>query len=190
MDIERRVNNVVWVLLSVAVVTFMSVSVGVEAQAEPVENAESSGQFPSELEILSTIDEYIVSESHGSVRFDAERAIEDGVDSRIVEIGSQANEMMADQNSERSDRQRRDLNPGNYGRWCGKNNSGPGEPINSLDRACMGHDHCLNIKRPDCDCDREFVNKLREIRKQYSGWARTYLEAAIVVVPRWHGCKV
>lgn len=73
---------------------------------------------------------------------------------------------------------------------CGKNNSASDDPINSLNRACMGHDHCLNMKCPVCVCDREFINKLHQIRGQYPGWPRTFLEAAIVVVPRWHGRKV
>lgn len=191
---SRPTTTAIVSLLATIVTVFGFIASASEAQAEPSESValteESVTAFPDEKTIQSTLDEYLLIGLDGSKRFDTKRAAENNVDPRIVEIGEQANYLLVDYNTTKSDKQLRDLNPTNYGNWCGKNNSGPGDPINSLDRACMGHDHCLNIKRPVCDCDRGFVRKLREIRNHYSGWSRTYLEAAIVAVPLWHGCKV
>lgn len=187
-------NIVVAGLLAVIISFFGSTVFMPAAHAELSVNSaparNTTDPFPDEETIQIAFNRYLIVSLDGSKQFDTERAVTDNVDPRIIEIGEQANFLMSDQASSESDRQLRDLNPANYGRWCGKNNSGPGNPINSLDRACMGHDHCLNIKRPVCDCDREFVNRLRQIKNQYSGWPRTYLEAAIVVVPKWHGCRV
>jgi len=47
-----------------------------------------------------------------------------------------------------------------YGRYCGGNKMGPGDPIDALDRCCQAHDDCLGtfadwiipFKRKYCDC--------------------------------------
>lgn len=177
-------------LLAVSFLMFGPTSL---ATANPGSEQETIGQqapYPSEIEIHQTLAKYASQNQDGSVRYDVQAAAADNVDSRIVEIGDLVNRLEQDSVTSPGQAQPNDLNPTNYGRWCGKNNSGPGDPIDELDRACMGHDHCLNIGRPTCDCDREFVNRLRQIRGQFSGWARTYLEAAIIAVPRWHGCRV
>lgn len=153
-------------------------------------NCWPTSSIPSESEIHQTLAKYASQHLDGSVRYDVQAAAADNVDSRIVEIGDLVNRLEQESVTSPDQAQPNDLNPTNYGPWCGKNNSGPGDPIDELDRTCMGHDHCLNIGRPTCDCDREFVNRLRQIRGQFSGWARTYLEAAIIAVPRWHGCRV
>ncbi|MFD5868955.1 hypothetical protein ACFWGD_10155 [Corynebacterium sp. NPDC060344] len=177
-------------LLSVAGLLF-----GANASAAPaaVQSETSNGQtatYPTETEIHLTLEKYATTNADGSVYYDTRTAENDNVDRRIVEVAELVNQLEREASSEPGQIQPNDLNPTNYGRWCGKNNSGPGDPIDELDRACMGHDHCLNINRPTCDCDREFVNRLRQIRGQFSGWSRTYLEAAIIAVPRWHGCRV
>ena len=180
--------------ISVFAIWICAVVFAPNAEAREGQSRESlvgtTSHFPDELTIRATLYRYLVVNPDGSTNFDMERAVDDNVDPTIIEIGDQANVLAADNNATQAGVRFRDLNPTNYGRWCGKNNSGPGHPIDSLDRACMGHDQCLNIRRPVCDCDREFINRLRQIRHQYSAGPRVYLEAAIVVVPRWHGCNV
>lgn len=176
------------VLVSTPALVFTSSSSSHAATQNHTDSSQSESAYPAESEIRQTLVQYEKTTVNGAKYFDITEAENDKVDSRIVEIGKTANTIMNESEATSELPQPADLNPTNYGRWCGKNNSGPGDPINELDRACMGHDHCLNINRPTCDCDREFVSRLREIRGQFSGWARTYLEAAIIAVPAWHGC--
>lgn len=163
------------------------------APAAPVEDG------PSEEEIRDAIMSHQTKRDDGIELFDPESAERDNVDPRIIEVGKIYNGMVLEQKGQ--------LDTGyvpenihgmvNYGNWCGPTNSGPGEPINSLDRACMGHDHCLNLGRDTCTCDAEFLTELRRLRSEYP-WgigkeqreARGYLEAAIYLVPKAHGCQL
>nr|WP_255457462.1 phospholipase [Sporosarcina sp. JAI121] len=45
--------------------------------------------------------------------------------------------------------------------WCGPGCNGPGDPINDLDAACKAHDVCYRMGRNACECDREFLHRLR-----------------------------
>ena len=45
--------------------------------------------------------------------------------------------------------------------WCGPGCNGPGAPINDLDAACKAHDDCYRRGRHACECDREFLKRLR-----------------------------
>lgn len=107
--------------------------------------------FPTEFEIREGYEAHLEPTAGGYSLFDAESARASGVDPRIVEIGQLANSMVMEKNrtiGSDTSFAPMDLNPTNYGNWCGEHNSGPG------------------------------------------GWDRTYLEAAIVMVPYWHGCRV
>lgn len=190
---QRTLSNHIATLALTLLAAFSAIMISsnVPSNATTEDNVDSSLQadkYPTESEIHLTLDKYATTNLDGSTFYDVNEAEQDNVDPRIVEIAEVANDITSDSKGKQELAQPADLNPTNYGNWCGKNNSGPGEPINELDRACMGHDHCLNINRPTCDCDQEFVSRLREIRGQFSGWARTYLEAAIVAVPTWRGC--
>ncbi|WP_017754335.1 hypothetical protein [Calidifontibacillus oryziterrae] len=52
--------------------------------------------------------------------------------------------------------------------WCGPGCSGPGAPVNDLDAACKRHDECYRYHRNPCECDREFLHRLRLIMNPYS----------------------
>ena len=45
--------------------------------------------------------------------------------------------------------------------WCGPGCNGPGAPINDVDAACKAHDDCYRSGRNACECDREFLCRLR-----------------------------
>ncbi|MFJ7936574.1 phospholipase [Sporosarcina sp. NPDC096371] len=47
--------------------------------------------------------------------------------------------------------------------WCGPGCNGPGPPINDVDAACKAHDICYFKGRRACDCDREFLDRLRPL---------------------------
>ncbi|MDO5669575.1 MAG: hypothetical protein Q4G50_06190 [Corynebacterium sp.] len=144
---------------------------------------------PSEYEINRAIEKHLDFSIDKRGIFDDETAQADGVDPEIIRIGVIRNHMIGVGGAEISP-QGWQAGTWNYGRWCGPNQWGPGEPIDSLDRACMNHDICIQQGTAICDCDYRFVQNLRVIRPQYP-WGtpgRAYLEAAIVVVPRAHGC--
>jgi hypothetical protein len=46
-------------------------------------------------------------------------------------------------------------------KWCGPGCSGPGAPINAVDAACKAHDECLEMCGQCCECDEEFLERLR-----------------------------
>jgi len=45
--------------------------------------------------------------------------------------------------------------------WCGPGCNGPGAPINDLDALCKEHDKCYRSHRSRCECDQEFLRRLR-----------------------------
>jgi Phospholipase A2 len=48
-----------------------------------------------------------------------------------------------------------------YGNWCGPGHSGPGAPIDPVDRVCCLHDHCYGDRGTlDCACDRDLVARM------------------------------
>ncbi|MBS4196188.1 phospholipase [Lederbergia citri] len=48
-------------------------------------------------------------------------------------------------------------------KWCGPGCSGPGAPFNEVDAACKGHDECYRSSRNYCECDYEFLRRLRPL---------------------------
>lgn len=57
-------------------------------------------------------------------------------------------------------------------RWCGLGCSGPGEPINDVDACCQRHDRCLKKGISPCQCDKEFMNCLRDKRNRHTDKGR------------------
>ena len=49
--------------------------------------------------------------------------------------------------------------------WCGPGCNGPGAPINEVDTACKAHDDCYRRGKHPCECDQEFLNRLRSPNK-------------------------
>lgn len=159
----------------------------------PIANAEvyddyKTGAFATEQEISAAISQYSV-DSDGVKRFDSKAAEDAGVDINIINVGLVYNEMLADEVSGHNPHTRL-ANPLNRWRYCGKYNSGPGEPLNSADEACRRHDKCLAAGTAVRWCDSQLVYDLRRVRGQYSGADRVYIEAAIQAVPRYHGCPI
>ena len=47
--------------------------------------------------------------------------------------------------------------------WCGPGCSGPGAPINAIDNACKEHDICYSLHQNRCQCDQQFLRRLRPL---------------------------
>ncbi len=52
---------------------------------------------------------------------------------------------------------------GDYGRWCGGDNSGPGDPIDPVDYVCYQHDKCIEKEHTNCKCDFEFRDRMAHL---------------------------
>eukprot|EP01116_Phalansterium_solitarium_P010025 TRINITY_DN24410_c0_g1_i1.p1 TRINITY_DN24410_c0_g1~~TRINITY_DN24410_c0_g1_i1.p1 ORF type:complete len:149 (-),score=11.63 TRINITY_DN24410_c0_g1_i1:25-471(-) len=56
-----------------------------------------------------------------------------------------------------------------HGNYCGLNH-GDGEykkkPIDVVDAACMAHDKCYGARYLDCRCDADFIQELKNIKKE------------------------
>lgn len=173
-------------------------TVKMEAETQPSTplDTEPNTQYedgPSGAEIKEAIFSHQIKREDGIELFDPESAKRDNVDPRIIEVGTTYNQMILEHKGLTEPGMVQEIVPGeDYGNWCGPTNSGPGEPVNSLERACMGHDHCLNTGQNACDCDAEFTANLKGLRDEYpwesKATERRYLEAAIVAVPIYHFC--
>lgn len=52
---------------------------------------------------------------------------------------------------------------GDYGNWCGGDNSGPGDPINPVDYVCYQHDKCIENNKTNCTCDFDFRDRMAHL---------------------------
>lgn len=48
-----------------------------------------------------------------------------------------------------------------YGNWCGPGKSGPGQPIDAVDRVCCQHDKCYSDRGYlACSCERDLISRM------------------------------
>lgn len=155
-------------------------------------------------EIDIAVDSYV---DPVSLLFDVERAEKIGEKAEISQFGKDYNEavLYAQHNCfvagiKNPEESNSEVNVRPYGidpagwpiaerwNWCGRDRTNGGEPQNSADAVCRDHDWCLGAGTNVCECDRRFVDGLNAIKHGYSWGDRAYIEAAIKLVPRSHGC--
>ena len=69
-----------------------------------------------------------------------------------------------------------------HGKWCGARCSGPGTPIDAVDRCCKAHDLCYDSKGySSCSCDRRLKQCLKPYVAEGSEWAIAVTTAFNVV---------
>ncbi|MCQ6277481.1 phospholipase [Bacillus sp. V3B] len=56
--------------------------------------------------------------------------------------------------------------------WCGPGCSGPGAPMNEVDASCKAHDECYRRYVSRCQCDLEFLHRLRLQANPYTEQGR------------------
>ena len=185
-----------WPLIKggLAVCVFLS-SAGIASEANAQGVSPTSSAAVSDQAIDQSFARYVQSGTH---KFDVERARSEGVDEFILAVGSQYNRNLENVQGGRTPGGqgvsfRAWNDPASWGltnrwNWCGRDRTNGGRPVNSADAICMQHDKCLAQRRPVCDCDREFVNRMKAIKNNYGGRDRVYIEAAIKAVPRFHNC--
>lgn len=125
---------------------------------------------------MATLSQYLVYSSNGQRSFDLDRAESDNASDYLLAAGIELNRFAASYDGSDSGIQLRSM-PG-YGNWCGPGNSGPGAPINTLDRLCQQHDRCYgNRGYFSCSCDRELIQGIRD--NSFSGFGENAAALAI-----------
>lgn len=114
---------------------------------------------------IAIIEEYLVKDEN-FVSFNLEKAIADGIDKEIIEIGECINELSDAYNaSNHNDKQLlRSIEVAVYGNYCGPNTpwNKKDAPIDTLDTYCMYHDLCYLSKGwGNKECNRKFVQQLK-----------------------------
>lgn len=155
-------------------------------QAQPQPQADQK-QAPSDEELDAAFEKYVDDNTN---RFDVEKARTAGTKQQVVEVGEIYNSYLTDYEEQCT---QEDFDPAclpifERWNWCGKCKTDGGTPQNSADQACMNHDKCLESGKSTCECDKAFVSQLKAVRHNYSWGDRAYIEAAIRVVPKAHGC--
>ena len=102
---------------------------------------------------------YVVKDGD-SVRFDSERAIADGASEELLAVGDFINLYAFAAEADGDDR----FTFRYWGNWCGPGHSGPEDPVDVLDTACMHHDKCYAAAGYlDCDCDQAFIDEVDSV---------------------------
>lgn len=73
-----------------------------------------------------------------------------------------------------------------HGHWCGVYNTEGGAPVDSFDAACRAHDLCLKAapreQKPMARCDAALLQRVSQIRGNYSGEVRLKMELFTQIV--------
>lgn len=125
---------------------------------------------------MATLSQYLVYSSNGQRNFDLAKAEGDNASEYLLAAGAELNRFAASYEGNGDGIQLRSM-PG-YGNRCGPGNSGPGAPINTLDRLCQQHDRCYgNRGYFACSCDRELIAGIRA--NSFSGFAENAAALAV-----------
>lgn len=112
-----------------------------ESKNELIERYKFEGASIQETESVLNI--YIHIDPTTKVRtFDSAEALKDGASQDLLELGEFYNSIAGNPNEIET----RALSIPIHGRYCGPGHSGPGNPIDTLDRICMEHDRCYASK--------------------------------------------
>ncbi len=52
---------------------------------------------------------------------------------------------------------------GDYGKYCGGDNTSKEKPIDAVDYICMLHDQCIDKNNTNCQCDYDFNRRMNKI---------------------------
>lgn len=127
---------------------------------------------------MATLSQYLVYQKDGQRRFDTTRAEADNASEYLLEAGADFNRLAANKNEPSNMIKARGM-PG-YGNWCGPGHSGPGAPINTIDRLCQKHDKCYATRGYfACSCDKELVQDIRDNRGNFKGAGENAMVLAI-----------
>jgi len=136
-------------------------------ESEPPYGEEKSWE---EIEaIQETMNKYVVKMEDNTLYFDLVRAMEEQEDELILEAGQLFNLFSAGMKKDANQAMAKISMP-IYGKYCGPGHSGPGTPIDALDKACQKHDKCYSKRGYfACSCDKELLSDVVSALPYLSG---------------------
>ena len=146
------------------------------------------------LDYENIFDPYFYDVGIGRELVDVERMKASGESVEAVKIAEIYNQMVASDAAGKSSDEGDQIRSTMLDRWnwCGPSNTG-GAVINSADNVCRTHDICLSTAAKDrqkmIGCDNQFIAGMKNIRGQYAGHDREYIEAAIVFICGARACR-
>lgn len=143
----------------------------------------------------SLVASYFDVDSNGNVKYYRDKAINDGIDTELLDLADQVYAYGKTQydNQEQSITiigSSKSIKMANakavafpaYGNWCGPG-YGSGTPIDILDTGCKNHDNCYaNVGYHKCSCDKTF---LKYVQKNYSKMTGASQKAMAKVIETW-----
>lgn len=148
------------------------------------------GTLDSTLDSLTARLERHLVERGGALVFDEQKAGAAGEAANVLEAGAGFNYLMRETGSTPvAARFAMLFGLPVWGNWCGPRHSGPGAPLDTLDRLCMEHDECYRDQgRFDCECDARLTSQIRRLFTQMTPKERA-MAAAIAVYFHVVPCK-
>ena len=155
--------SVSFILFAVPVSPALAVEPPVAEQAagSSIENKAMSFTYETATteETKNLISHYLSgSKTRETTSFNLEDAQKDGASQDLLEVGRFYNSFAASYGQKNDGVSARAGFPV-HGNWCGPGHSGPGEPVDTLDRLCMHHDQCYAaVGYFNMACDQALVN--------------------------------
>lgn len=121
--------------------------------------------------IQATMNKYVDKKEDGTLSFDINKAIIKKECNLIIEAGQLFNELSNNMKKDANRALYRASMP-IYGKYCGPGHSGPGKPIDALDKACQKHDKCYGSRGYfACSCDKALLSDIVKALPHLSGKA-------------------
>ncbi|MCG7231811.1 hypothetical protein QPX08_06415 [Corynebacterium propinquum] len=144
---------------------------------------DANSDFDKSMDALM---QFVEQNDKGTNTFIADTALHAGASEYILRAGEEFNRIAADYDKANTSQAR----SFGYGNWCGPGHSGPGAPINTLDRICMNHDKCYARKGYfACSCDRQLIADIKANRGKFNGWGENAAALAAATYFRANLCN-
>lgn len=152
--------------LLITICTLILVPNGVYAKTIDAVSEYKSNQIIFEDERI--LKEYVTIGKDDVLYFDVDKAINNGENDDVIEIGNLFNEFSDDMNK-KSDGTVMLRGIPIWGNWCGPG-YGSGKPIDLLDEGCRQHDNCYVHGGNNCSCNQRLINYInRNIGRMTGG---------------------
>ncbi|STD05181.1 Phospholipase A2 [Dermatophilus congolensis] len=131
------------------------------APTNPTPAATATTADPSVDALASGIERYLVKKDKESV-FDVDKARKAKESEDIIEAGQAYNELRNAYTGPKATA--RSFSLPIWGKYCGPGHSGPGEPVDTLDKLCKEHDGCYGERAYfDCQCDAKLKADIKRL---------------------------
>ena len=152
----------------IMICTLVLIPNSVYATTMNIVSEHKSNQIVAEDERI--MKEYVTIRKDDIPYFDVDKAIKNGENKEVIEIGESFNKFSNDMNREEdSVATLRAATIPIWGNWCGPG-YGSGQPIDLLDEGCRQHDNCYVHGGNNCNCNKRLINYInRNIGRMTGG---------------------